>query len=148
MLAALATIREQHVLPHADHWRDLNVIEEGAVIDDACQRSAIREAALFQQRGKANLSFFAGLHRCGESMNAVIEFLERTPIAQNMFRDIRTFIHNRLPDFVADNRSYLTIALGCTGGQHRSVYLAEKLAQHFKTEQQVLLRHREMTRRD
>lgn len=79
---------------------------------------------------------------------AVIEFLERTPIAQNMFRDIRTFIHNWLPDFVADNRSYLTIALGCTGGQHRSVYLAEKLAQHFKAEQQVLLRHREMTRRD
>ena len=75
---------------------------------------------------------------------AVIDFLQRTPMAQNMYRDIRTFIENWLPDFVADNRSYLTIALGCTGGQHRSVYLAEKLAQHFQVEQLVLLRHREI----
>ncbi len=76
---------------------------------------------------------------------AVMEFLERLPEVKKMCEDIRVFIENWLPSFVADNRSYLTVALGCTGGQHRSVYLTEKLAQHFKAQQQVLLRHRELT---
>ena len=75
---------------------------------------------------------------------AVIEFLEHTPTAQKMYADIRNFVENWLPCFLADNRSYLTVAIGCTGGQHRSVYLAEKLAQHFAAQQQVLLRHREL----
>ena len=75
----------------------------------------------------------------------VIEFLEQTPSVQKMYGDIRNFVGEWLPCFIADNRSYLTVAIGCTGGQHRSVYLAEKLAQHFKTEQQVLVRHREFT---
>jgi len=75
---------------------------------------------------------------------AVIEFLELTPTAQKMYEDIRNFVEDWLPCFLADNRSYLTVAIGCTGGQHRSVYLAEKLARHFKAQQQVLLRHREL----
>lgn len=75
---------------------------------------------------------------------AVIEFLESTPSAQDMFDDIRNFVERWLPCFVADNRSYLTVAIGCTGGQHRSVYFAEKLARHFEQQQQVLVRHREL----
>jgi len=75
----------------------------------------------------------------------VIEFLENTPTAQQMFDDISNFIERWLPHFVADNRSYLTVAIGCTGGQHRSVYFAEKLARHFEPLQQVLVRHRELT---
>jgi RNase adapter protein RapZ len=74
----------------------------------------------------------------------VIEFLENTATAQKMYRDIQTFVSDWLPCFIADNRSYLTVAIGCTGGQHRSVYLTEKLARHFESEQQVLLRHREL----
>jgi UPF0042 nucleotide-binding protein len=74
----------------------------------------------------------------------VIEFLDASPQVQKMYTDIRDFVEAWLPGFVADNRSYLTVAIGCTGGQHRSVYLAEKLAQHFKSQQQVLLRHREL----
>ena len=73
---------------------------------------------------------------------AVIEFLENTPAAQDMFGDIHNFVERWLPCYVADNRSYLTVAIGCTGGQHRSVYLAEKLARHFGQQQQVLVRHR------
>ena len=76
----------------------------------------------------------------------VIEFLEGTPVAQDMFVDIRAFVERWLPHFVADNRSYLTVAIGCTGGQHRSVYISEKLSQYFQTHQQVLLRHRELSR--
>ena len=76
---------------------------------------------------------------------AVAQFLENIPEVKKMGDDIRNFIETWLPSFVADNRSYLTVALGCTGGQHRSAYLAEKLARHFKSKQQVLLRHRELT---
>ncbi len=75
---------------------------------------------------------------------AVAEFLERTPSTQKMYEDIRGFVQEWLPSFIADNRSYLTVAIGCTGGQHRSVYFVERLAQHFGTQQQVLLRHREL----
>jgi len=76
---------------------------------------------------------------------AVIEFLDNTPSAQDMFGDIRDFVERWLPSFVADNRSYLTVAIGCTGGRHRSVYLAEKLARYFEQQQQVLVRHRELS---
>jgi UPF0042 nucleotide-binding protein len=76
---------------------------------------------------------------------AIAAFLEKEPGVQRMSDDIRTFVENWLPAFVGDNRSYLTIALGCTGGQHRSVYFAEKLAAYFRARQhQVLVRHREL----
>ncbi|MGC2048093.1 MAG: RNase adapter RapZ [Gallionella sp.] len=76
---------------------------------------------------------------------AVIEFLDNIPSALDMFDDIRDFVERWLPSFIADNRSYLTVAIGCTGGQHRSVYLAEKLSAYFAHQQQVLVRHRELT---
>ena len=75
----------------------------------------------------------------------VIEFLENTVTAREMFNDIQQFIERWLPHFIADGRSYLTVAIGCTGGQHRSVYISEKLSRHFKSQQQVLLRHRELS---
>lgn len=75
----------------------------------------------------------------------VIEFIERQAAALKMFDDIRRFIDEWLPCYLADNRSYLTVAIGCTGGQHRSVYFTEKLAAHFRpTQPQVLVRHREL----
>ena len=77
--------------------------------------------------------------------SAVVEFLEKSTSSQEMFKDIHGFVERWLPSFVADNRSYLTVAIGCTGGQHRSVYLAEKLARHFEHHQQVLVRHRELS---
>jgi UPF0042 nucleotide-binding protein len=52
------------------------------------------------------------------------------------------FLGRWLPDVVRDNRSYLTVAVGCTGGRHRSVYLAERLAEAFGTQWRVLVRHR------
>jgi UPF0042 nucleotide-binding protein len=60
-----------------------------------------------------------------------------------MLNDIRAFVEKWLPSFKGDNRSYLTVALGCTGGQHRSVYMAEKLAAYFNANERVVLRHRE-----
>jgi UPF0042 nucleotide-binding protein len=61
-----------------------------------------------------------------------------------MLEDIRNYIEKWLPCFIQDNRSYLTIAIGCTGGQHRSVYFVEQLSQYFQANQKVLTRHREL----
>jgi len=75
----------------------------------------------------------------------VVEFLEKQPLAQAMYEDIRQFVEKWLPCFMQDNRSYLTIAIGCTGGQHRSVYFTERLTNHFRNLQhKVLVRHREL----
>lgn len=72
----------------------------------------------------------------------VIEFLEASPKVSRLFDDLVHFIEGRLPEYEAANRGYLTIAIGCTGGQHRSVYLVERLAQHFRGKYpQLLVRH-------
>jgi len=77
---------------------------------------------------------------------AVVDFLEAQSEVERMYQDILRFIADWLPAYVRDSRSYLTVAIGCTGGQHRSVYLAERLAKHFgelaPTPSHVLVRHR------
>lgn len=75
----------------------------------------------------------------------VVAFLEQAPLALELYEDLKTFIESWLPRYRDSNRSYVTIALGCTGGQHRSVYLAEKLYRHFQEHYpEVNLRHREL----
>jgi len=77
---------------------------------------------------------------------AVAAFLEADTGVQAMMHDIRDFLSRWIPRFEAHARSYLTIALGCTGGQHRSVYFAEHLGAHFASRMpNVLVRHRELT---
>ncbi len=72
----------------------------------------------------------------------VIEYLAGHTSVQRMIADLSDFLDRRVGEFAQANRSYLTIAVGCTGGQHRSVYIAEKLAEHFrKAFPQVLTRH-------
>lgn len=72
----------------------------------------------------------------------VIDFLEKIPEVGQMVDDIYGFVASWLPSYVNDNRSYLTVAIGCTGGQHRSVYVAEQLAGRFRGTARVLVRHR------
>jgi UPF0042 nucleotide-binding protein len=71
-------------------------------------------------------------------------FLEKQPMVHDMYQDIQNFVTRWLPSFIQENRSYLTIAIGCTGGQHRSVHIVEELGKHFSQQQQVLIRHREL----
>jgi UPF0042 nucleotide-binding protein len=73
----------------------------------------------------------------------VIAFLDAQPQAAELLADIRAFVAKWLPSFKTDNRSYLTVAVGCTGGQHRSVYMAERLAKYFADSERVVVRHRE-----
>lgn len=76
---------------------------------------------------------------------AVIQFLERDGLVGRMRQDLIGFLEQWIPHFEADGRSYLTIALGCTGGQHRSVYMVETLRRHFEAKgRRVLTRHREI----
>lgn len=78
----------------------------------------------------------------------VAEFLARAPIVGQMIDDIERFIDRWLPSYHADNRHYLTVAIGCTGGQHRSPYVVEQLAARFtaRGKQRVLTRHRTLAR--
>jgi len=82
---------------------------------------------------------------------AVKEFLEQIPEVVSMEKDIIQFVEKWLPHYIADGRSYLTIAIGCTGGQHRSVYLVNRLSKHFQNQKALsdlqisfLSRHREL----
>jgi len=75
---------------------------------------------------------------------AVADFLGADPATRRLLEDIRRFVSDWLPAFDQDGRSYLTVAVGCTGGQHRSVYLVEALAGRFRERQRVMVRHREL----
>ena len=77
----------------------------------------------------------------------VARFLREVPAVNRMIGDIAQFIETWLPSYVRENRSYLTIAIGCTGGQHRSVYVVEQLAQRFSAGERVLSRHRSLASR-
>ena len=75
----------------------------------------------------------------------VIEFLAAQNDVEEMFNDIRNYLKKWLPHFEQNNRSYITIAIGCTGGQHRSVYMAQRLADDFANDyENVQVRHREL----
>ncbi|HDR8960407.1 TPA: RNase adapter RapZ [Burkholderia vietnamiensis] len=73
----------------------------------------------------------------------VIAFLDALPIVHQMIDDIHAFLMKWLPHFREDNRSYLTVAIGCTGGQHRSVFIAETLAARLAHDANVIVRHRD-----
>lgn len=76
---------------------------------------------------------------------AVCEYLDREPEVAALCGDIRDFLAAWIPRFAAGRRRYLSIAIGCTGGRHRSVYMAERLAAHFRDHSaKVLLRHRDL----
>jgi UPF0042 nucleotide-binding protein len=76
----------------------------------------------------------------------VAEFLEQAPEAAALRDDLARFFDRWIPCFEADGRSYLTIAIGCTGGQHRSVYMADQLRGHFEAAgRKVMVRHRELS---
>ncbi len=74
----------------------------------------------------------------------VREFLEADLNVARLIDDIASFLMRWLPFYVRDNRAALTIAIGCTGGQHRSVYIVEELANRFGSDQQILVRHRDL----
>ena len=74
----------------------------------------------------------------------VADFLRQLPEVQQMQQDIQQFLERWLPVLAKDHRSYVTIGIGCTGGQHRSVFLVEALAKHFEKQWPTVRRHRSL----
>lgn len=89
---------------------------------------------------KPELRDFSGLEQ------PVEEYLAAQADVEEMYQDIHTYLHKWLPRFAASNRSYVTVAIGCTGGHHRSVYLANRLGQALKPLlKNVQIRHRDLS---
>lgn len=100
---------------------------------------------VFDVRSLPNPHWEARLRALAGDDPTVVEYLEAHPEVEQMFDSIRDFLERWIPSFRSDARSYLTISIGCTGGQHRSVYLADRLAHHFgERYDQVSVRHREL----
>jgi len=77
--------------------------------------------------------------------NEVAKFLDAQQEVQDMVADISAYLEKWLPKYESNNRSYITVAIGCTGGQHRSVYIGEKLGKYFSSEiKNVQIRHRDL----
>lgn len=88
---------------------------------------------------KPDLRDFSGLDQ------PVVDYLAAQPDVEEMYQDIHAYLQKWLPRFAASNRAYVTIAIGCTGGHHRSVYLAERLGQELKQSlKNVQVRHRDL----
>jgi UPF0042 nucleotide-binding protein len=75
----------------------------------------------------------------------VVEFLQRQDVVRRMLADLKAFLGEWIPRFEAENRSYMCIAVGCTGGHHRSVFLIEQLARHLRRGgRQIIVKHRDL----
>lgn len=100
----------------------------------------------FDVRSLPNPYWVPDLRRFTGRDQEVIDFLSQSDEVTEMIADIRSFVHKWLPRFKANNRSYITIGIGCTGGQHRSVYVAEQLTGYFRAHMDnVQVLHRELS---
>ena len=99
---------------------------------------------VFDVRNLPNPHYDAVLRPMTGCDPAVVSFLQSSPAVREMTDDIANFIGKWLPSYVADNRNYVTVAVGCTGGRHRSVYVVEELARRFAAHEPVLVRHRSL----
>jgi UPF0042 nucleotide-binding protein len=102
---------------------------------------------MFDVRMLPNPHYEPGLRLLSGKDAAVISFLSCQQEVARMFTDISTFLDGWLDALAQNHRSYVTVAIGCTGGQHRSVYLVEQLAARYAAHWVTLKRHREMDAR-
>ena len=94
---------------------------------------------VFDARSLPNPHWEPGLAEFTGRDQAVQDYLDSHDSVRRMLSDLTQFLEHWLPEFSRSNRSYLTIAIGCTGGQHRSVYMVERLAAHFKRSYPLVL---------
>jgi len=100
---------------------------------------------VFDARSLPNPYWIPELRQYSGKDAAVIEFLSEEPLVKMLFQDISDFLERWVPYFEQEGRSYLTTAIGCTGGQHRSVFMVENLAKQFRHRYlNVIVRHREI----
>ena len=152
----LAPLREQeHVIDTSDltpgqlrAWmRDLIQADQGSVVltfeSFAYKRGVPGDADLmFDVRCLPNPHYDSALKPLTGRDEPVAQWLDQFGSVQTMIEDIASFIRRWLPLYLSDTRNYLTVAIGCTGGQHRSVYVVEQLAKKFADHSPLLIRHR------
>ena len=152
----MAALREQeHVIDTSGltpgqlrAWvRDLVQADQASVVltfeSFAYKRGVPGDADLaFDVRCLPNPHYDAALRDLTGRDEPVAKWLERFGSVQNMVDDITNFVERWLPLYMQDTRNYLTVAIGCTGGQHRSVYVVEQLARRFSHHSPLLIRHR------
>ena len=101
---------------------------------------------VFDVRSLPNPYWELGLRQLNGRDEKVVAFLDSHPAVGSMLESLREFLDKWIPAFEDDNRAYLTVAVGCTGGNHRSVYVVERLAMQFRDGRSgVLLRHRDIS---
>jgi len=100
---------------------------------------------VFDARSLPNPFWIPELRAFSGKDQPVIDFLKEQPVVSELAKDIIDFLERWIPRFELEGRSYLTVAIGCTGGQHRSVYLVDALVKQFKHSYfNVIVRHREL----
>ena len=101
---------------------------------------------VFDVRCLPNPHYDKAIREFNGTQQPIIDFLDKEPSVQNMLKDIYTMTSKWFDEFSSDNRNYLTIAIGCTGGKHRSVYLTEALSKLIRKNFQynVIARHRQI----
>ena len=101
---------------------------------------------LFDMRSLPNPYYDTELRPYSGRDKPVQDYLAKQPAVQEMINDIGTFMNRWLPQMQVESRSYVTIGIGCTGGQHRSVYVVEQLAERLRGHYELLVRHRQLNR--
>ena len=101
---------------------------------------------VFDLRCLPNPYWQAELRSFNGTDSQIKTYLDAQPMVSAMFEDVSRYLDTWIPQFEANSRVYMTVGLGCTGGHHRSVYFAERLAHHFSnTFDNVLVTHRELS---
>lgn len=98
---------------------------------------------IFDMRSLPNPYYNLELRPFNGMDKEIQDYLDQQPLAQEMIEDIQRFLAHWLPRMRQESRSYVTIGIGCTGGQHRSVYVVERLAHRLQPDYEVLVRHRQ-----
>ncbi|MEN9843137.1 MAG: RNase adapter RapZ [Pseudomonadota bacterium] len=154
----LSDLRERAHVVDTSLMRVSNLISHiNALIDDAQSRlTLVFESFAFKRgvpmdadyvfdvRMLPNPHYEPSLRRLTGRDPAVIDFLDKEPVVAEMIQHITQFLYRWLPEHLKEHRSYVTVAIGCTGGQHRSVYLVEQLAARFRADWQARSLHREL----
>ncbi|MDO5073971.1 ATP-binding protein [Neisseria animaloris] len=100
---------------------------------------------LFDMRSLPNPYYDTELRPFNGMDKPIQDYLADQPAVQEMINDISSFMNRWLPQMQVESRSYVTIGIGCTGGQHRSVYVVEQLAERLKGHYELLVRHRQLS---
>ena len=158
LLNPIASIADRHIDTSNMTLHELRDAIKNQIVPDSKDDMAILFESFAYKRGIPTNADFVFDVRCLPNPHwkqelrphtgnhpAVIEFLSSQPEVTSMVEELKQLFEHWVPSFRANNRSYLTIAIGCTGGQHRSVYICNQLGNHFTQKYpNVQVRHREL----